>query len=181
MSRRYNASAKEGRLRYEFGQKVGFGITNRSNWIVGVQMFPGNPYDGHTLASSIRAVEKTTRVQVLDAFVDKGYRGHDYQGQATVHISGSSNRDVSPAMVRRRRRRGAIEPKIGHMKSENRLGRCYLAGLVRDQINAVLAAAGSNFLKLLRAIEPALKKSLVYRLLMAIWVVLSTKNEHRIA
>jgi hypothetical protein len=67
------------------------------------------------------------------------------------------------------------------MKSENRLGRCYLAGLVRDQINAVLAAAGSNFLKLLRAIEPALKKSLVYRLLMAIWVVLSTKNEHRIA
>jgi IS5 family transposase len=161
-------SKGKARQRYEFGQKVGFSTTNRGNWIVGVQVFPGNPYDGHTLASTISVVEKTTGVKLAAAFVDKGYRGHDYQGEAKVHISGTSNRDVSRAIAQRRRRRSAIEPKIGHMKSENRLGRCYLSGLSGDRINAVLAAAGSNLLKLLRAIAPALKNWLVYRLMRAI-------------
>jgi hypothetical protein len=51
---------------------------------------------------------------------------------------------------RRRRRRSAIEPKIGHLKSDHRMDRCFLAGLRGDAINAVLAAAGANLRKLLR-------------------------------
>ncbi len=54
------------------------------------------------------------------------------------------------------KRRSAVEPKIGHLKSDNRMGRCFLKGLVGDEINAILAAAGSNLQKLLRAIAPAL-------------------------
>jgi transposase, IS5 family len=49
----------------------------------------------------------------------------------------------------------AIEPKIGHLKRENRLGRCFLAGLAGDAINVVLAAAGSNLKKLLAAFAAA--------------------------
>lgn len=57
---------------------------------------------------------------------------------------------------RRRRRRSAIEPKIGHLKSDHRLGRCFLARLTGDAINAVLAAAASNLRKLLRRLAAAL-------------------------
>ncbi|MCU0720893.1 MAG: hypothetical protein MUC83_14380 [Pirellula sp.] len=96
-------------------------------------------------------------------------RGHDYRGEAIVHISGSSNRSVSAAVCKRRRRRSAIEPKIGPLKRENRLDRCYLGGLSGDRINAILAAASSNLLKLLRAIATALEKMLLCWLFTAIW------------
>ena len=130
--------------------------TNRANWIVGINLCRGNPYDGHTLASAIATAEQITGVCITDAFVDKGYRGHDYRGDATIHISGSSKKKLAATQKKRRRRRSAVEPKIGHLKSDNRMGRCCLSGLMGDEINAVLAASGSNFRKLLRAIGRAL-------------------------
>ena len=142
--------------RYEFGQKVSVATTNRGNWIVGVELCQGNPYDGHTLAQAIASVEKTTHVGVTDAYVDKGYRGHDYAGAASVHLSGSSVHNLTRTKKKRRKRRSAVEPKIGHLKSDNRMGRCFLKGLAGDAINAILAAAGSNLQKLLRAIAHAL-------------------------
>jgi transposase, IS5 family len=36
----------------------------------------------------------------------------------------------------------AIEPVIGHLKRDHRMGRNYLKGRDGDRINAVLAAAG---------------------------------------
>ena len=59
--------------RYEFGQKVSVTTTYRGNWIVGVNLCEGNPYDGHTRAKAIATAEQITRVSVTDAFVDKGY------------------------------------------------------------------------------------------------------------
>lgn len=142
--------------RYEFGQKVSVATTNRANWIVGVDLCQGNPYDGHTLATAVSTVEKTTGVNVTDAYVDKGYRGHDYSGKANVHLAGSSTRRLTRTKKRRRQRRSAIEPKIGHLKSDHRMKRCFLKGLPGDAINAILAAAGSNLQKLLRAFAHAL-------------------------
>lgn len=136
--------------RYEFGQKIALATSNRRNWIVGVEVCPGNPYDGHTLASTLASITRTTGLDVQSAFVDKGYRGHGYQGTATIHIAGSSSRGLPRTLQRRRKRRNAIEPKIGHLKSDHRLGRCFLRGLPGDAINAVLSAAGSNLRKLLR-------------------------------
>lgn len=142
--------------RYEFGQKVSVTTTNRYNWIVGVELCQGNPYDGHTLATAMASAETNTGVSVTDAYVDKGYRGHDYEGEASVHLAGSSTRKLSRTKKKRRKRRSAVEPKIGHLKSDNRMRRCFLKGLVGDAINAVLAAAGSNLQKLLRAFAHAL-------------------------
>ena len=48
------------------------------------------------------------------------------------------------------KRRAAVEPVIGHVKAEHRMGRNYLKGRDGDRINAVLAAAGYNFCLLLR-------------------------------
>jgi hypothetical protein len=53
-------------------------------------------------------------------------------------------------MRRMLKRRAAIEPTIGHLKSDNRMNRNYLTGREGDKINAVLASAGYNFGKLLR-------------------------------
>jgi IS5 family transposase len=142
--------------RYEFGQKIALATSNRGNWIVGVQLCTGNPYDGHTLTSTLETVARTTKLEVQTAYVDKGYRGHGYQGSATVHIAGSSSRGLTRTFQRRRKRRSAIEPKIGHLKSDHRMGRCFLRGLRGDAINAVLAAAGSNLRKLLRGLFFAL-------------------------
>ena len=108
-----------------------------------------NPYDGHPLSDTLATAEGVTGVSVTDAYVDKGYRGHGYTGDAEVHIAGQRKKNTSRAERKRRRRRSAVEPKIGHLKSDHRMGRCFLARLCGDAINAVLAAAGSNLRKLL--------------------------------
>jgi len=65
-----------------------------------------------------------------------------------VFVSGQE-RGVTPT-VRRERRRSAIEPVIGHLKSDSHLGRNVLRGTEGDATNLVLAATGYN-LRLLRA------------------------------
>jgi IS5 family transposase len=141
--------------RYEFGQKVAVATTNRGNWMVTAKLLPNNPYDGHTLAETLTSVERITGVTVTDVYVDKGYRGHGMAGPTNVHVAGQRCGE-SRSERRRRRRRSAVEPKIGHLKSDHRMDRCFLARLTGDAINAVLAAAGSNLRKLLRRLAAAL-------------------------
>ena len=139
--------------RYEFGQKIAVATTNRGDWIVASRLCENNPYDGHTLAVTLANVENVTGIAVTDTYVDKGYRGHGYTGGAEVHIAGQRRKNTTRAERKRRRRRSAIEPKIGHLKSDHRMGRGFLARLAGDAINAVLAAAGSNMRKLLELIR----------------------------
>lgn len=139
--------------RYEFGQKVSVATTNKSNWFVASDLVEGNPYDGHTLAATMETVQANTGIAVTDAYVDKGYRGHDYTGQATVHVAGTSKRKLTRSERKRRKRRSAVEPKIGHAKSDHRMNRCFLKGLAGDAINAIMAAAGANLRKLLNLLK----------------------------
>src|SRR5205807_8783428 len=84
-------------------------------------------------------------------FADKGYRGHnpppDYQFR--IFTAGQTRR-VTPKIKRELRRRSAVEPVIGHLKSEHRMGRNYLWHREGDAANAVLAAAGYNFRRLIK-------------------------------
>ena len=136
--------------KYEFGVKVGLVSTSRNNWIVGSQAFPGNPYDGHTLTAALDQVQRITGRTPGHAYVDKGYRGHGHEGPTEIHLAG---KHVPKTMREERRwmkRRAAIEPIIGHAKHDNRMDRNYLKGTVGDKVNALLAAAGFNFRKLIR-------------------------------
>ena len=63
---------------------------------------------------------------------------------------------MTPAIKRQMRRRSAVEPVIGHIKNEHRMGRNYLAHTQGDAINAILAAAGYNFSLLLRWLKALL-------------------------
>jgi Transposase DDE domain len=64
-------------------------------------------------------------------------------------ISTEIDSRVTETIKRELRRRSAIEPVIGHAKAEHRMGRNFLAGREGDAANAVLAAAGYNFRRLL--------------------------------
>ncbi|MFA6742886.1 MAG: hypothetical protein WCS36_01635, partial [Candidatus Neomarinimicrobiota bacterium] len=48
------------------------------------------------------------------------------------------------------KRRAAIEPVFGHLKSDNRMSRNYLKGVEVDRINPILCACGYNMRKLLK-------------------------------
>ena len=67
---------------------------------------------------------------------------------------------MKPKIKREMRRRSAVEPVIGHMKAEHRMGRNYLWYRQGDAINAVLAAAGYNFSLLLRWLRLLLRRIL---------------------
>ena len=116
----------------------------------------GNPYDGHTLGAVIADLEKLTGIETRRIHVDKGYRGHNHPHKFRVWISGQVRR-VTAAIRREMKRRAAVEPVIGHLKAEHRMGRNYLKGPEGDRINAVLAAAGYNFDLLLRWLAELLR------------------------
>ena len=79
-----------------------------------------------------------------------------YKGAAkdvpNVEVFMSGQRGLTRAQKKWLRRRQAVEPVIGHMKSDHRMARNYLQGWEGDRINATLAAAAFNFAKLFRAV-----------------------------
>jgi IS5 family transposase len=112
---------------------------------------PGNPYDGHTLESVIPDIEATTGAALSRILADAGYKGHNAPAGYKFKVyTQAQKRGVTDEIKRQFRRRAAIEPVIGHTKSEHRMERNYLAHRAGDAINAVLAAAGYNFRRVLR-------------------------------
>jgi IS5 family transposase len=135
--------------RYEFGVKVSVAATSRGGWFVGAQAVHGNPYDGHTLARTMKQIERIAPRQPKEVFVDQGYRGHNYDGLAQVHVDKKRRGKIARSLWRWMKRRAAVEPGIGHLKQEHRMDRNRLKGEAGDQINAIMSAAGMNFRKLL--------------------------------
>jgi len=139
--------------KYEFGCKVSLVSTSKDNWIVGVQALHGNPYDGHTLKDALLQAEQLTGWRPEHAYCDKGYRGEPAIIEKTrVHLANKRKKSMKPREWRWFKRRSAIEPIIGHVKSDHRMNRNYLKGETGDMINAILAGCGFNLRKLLRAI-----------------------------
>ncbi|WNZ45766.1 hypothetical protein Q2T42_28660 [Leptolyngbya boryana CZ1] len=133
--------------------------TNASNWIVGIAAQHGNPYDGATLTPAVEQVERLTGIRPKHATVDQGFRGKDHHPE-DVEVLVCDKRKRTGKMRRLFKRRSAIEPVIGHSKSDHCLGRNYLKGQLGDSLNALLAGCGFNLRKLFRALmtpdaEPA--------------------------
>jgi len=135
--------------KYEFGCKASVATTSRGGWFVGAMALHGNPYDGHTLK---KAINQIGRIAVLpeQAFVDRGYRGHGYEGEVKVHVDKERRGTTKKSLWRWMKRRSAVEPSIGYLKQEHRMDRNRLSGKRGDEVNAILSAAGMNFRKLIR-------------------------------
>ena len=116
--------------------------------MVGIDALHGNPFDGHTLKRSIGQAERLTGWTVKDVFCDRGYKGaQQMMSEKSIHMTTRKNK----AIRRWLKRRAAIEPIIGHLKSDNLMDRNHLKGEDGDRVNAILAGCGFNLRKLLRS------------------------------
>jgi len=143
------------RTPYEFGTKVGIAMTARHNLIVGARSFANNPFDGHTLAEQFEQATilmQDVAVAPETVYVDRGYRLKKEDRLPIRTLLPDMKRQMTEEERTLASRRQAIEPIIGHLKSDHRLDRCYLKGQTGDAIHAVLCAAGYNIKWLMRMI-----------------------------
>lgn len=138
--------------RYEFGVKASITCTHKNNFIIGANSLPGNPYDGHTLKEALDQVEKLTGIRPRETYVDLGYRGHK-EKESTVYIAKQKQNKKNRTLRKAMKRRSAIEPIIGHAKSEGHLGRNYLKGSEGDKFNVFMSAIGFNLRQILRKLR----------------------------
>ncbi len=163
-------SKGKARKPYEFGVKVGMAVTHKSGLMVGARSFPGNPYDGHTLAEQLEQVRNLCQdigVQPKIAVVDLGYRGVDADNPGVEIIHRGRFRSLTALQRRWLKRRQAIEPAIGHTKADHRMDRCWLPGGTGDALHALSCALGYNIRWLMRALQAKAREALLWLLQMA--------------
>ena len=140
--------------KYEFGNKVSITTTAKGNWILSASSFYQNPYDGKTLKVSLEHAQQNIvgGVRIQRVFTDQGYRGKKYHPEGVdVRICGSK-KPKNSYQRKKAKRRSSVEPVIGHLKSDYRLGRNFLKGVLGDDINIVLSACAFNLRKLMKGI-----------------------------
>jgi IS5 family transposase len=130
------------RTPYEFGVKTSVAVAAKESVVVGMRSMPGSPYDGHILHSQVEQVEILTDMKPAMALADRGYRGVAPPEGTRSLIS--HTRGLPKALKKLLKRRQAIEPTIGHMKTDGLLARNWLKGSDGDAIHAVLWDAEHN-------------------------------------
>ena len=141
---------------YEYGSKASIASTARGNIIVGVVCHEQNLHDNHTLPAILKHVEISRGKAAKRAVCDRGYRGKSEVNGTKIILPGKAlKQDTRYQKDKKRkqcRRRAAIEPIIGHLKSDYRMARNYLKGAIGDHINLLMAACAWNLKKWLLAI-----------------------------
>lgn len=146
--------------KYEFGNKVSVVYTQNTGVIVGALGFR-NEFDGHTLEPALEQTQRLVGKAPKKAAVDRGYRGRKQIGETQILIPTPFNYKKQTAYQQKKlkqahKQRAAIEPIIGHLKTDHRLGRNFYKGIVGDNINIMLAAAGFNFKRMMNKWKVAL-------------------------
>lgn len=153
----YCVSKGKERKSYEFGCKVSILKTEKSGVIVGAMSFAANAYDGHTLEPALTQYKKLFATEPQEVVVDRGYKGKSQINQTRVStpkpLPAGTSYQQAMRIRKKFRRRAGIEPVIGHLKEDCRLGRNYLKGIKGDMINVLLAAAAYNLRKWMRELR----------------------------
>lgn len=139
--------------KYEFGNKVSILYTQNTGVIVGATSFR-NPYDGHTLDPALEQYQRLLEKSPKTITADRGYKGKTKIADTLIQIPKPFNPKTLNSYQQRKKRkqfkrRAAIEPIIGHLKSDHRLGSNFYKGIVGDSINVLLAAAAFNFKRMM--------------------------------
>ena len=152
-------SKGKGHKKYEFGNKVSI-IRSATGIILGAKSFR-NEYDGHTIEASLEQVEYLTQRKIKILAGDRGYRGKKEVNGTQVLIPDNPKQSDSRHHRSKKHKlfckRAGIEPTIGHLKSDHRLGRNFYKGLAGDAINILLAAAAYNFKRAMKALLDFIK------------------------
>ena len=160
--------------KYEFGNKVSIARTE-GGLIVGVVSFR-KEHDSKTIEETLVQIEKNTGKLPPQAACDRGYRGIKECKGVPILIPDKSKKADSYRQKKKKhklfRRRAAIEPTIGHLKSDHRMDCNFLKGVVGDAVNAILAAAAFNFKRAMNALW-----ALIIKWILNInWRSLTTSN-----
>ncbi len=151
--------------KYEFGNKIGLITTSKSLIITAIKSYKENPHDSKTIEPLLDQMEKNLQRQPDELVYDRGGKGAK-QIKNTI-ISTPDNKPLKKdtayqKRVKRKkfRRRAAIEPVIGHLKTDYRMGQNYLHGKDSSQINAFLAATGWNLKKMMKKLKEKYQKEI---------------------
>lgn len=146
--------------KYEFGNKVSV-IRSATGVILGASSFR-NEYDGHTIENSLEQVIRMTGKSIRRLAGDRGYRGKKEINGTQIVIPDTPKAKETYYQRKKKHdlfcKRAGIEPTIGHLKSDHRLGRNFYKGLLGDAINVMLAAAAYNFKRAMRLLWLLLKR-----------------------
>jgi len=139
--------------KFEFGNKASFVYTQNTGVIVGAMGFR-NEFDGHTLEPALEQTERLVGKAPKKAAVDRGYRGRKQIGETQIQLPKPFNDKTQTKYQQKKlkeahKKRAAIEPVIGHLKTDHLLGRNFYKGTVGDNINIMLAAAAFNFKRMM--------------------------------
>jgi len=166
--------------RYEYGTKASIVMTQKSNVIIGVTAHKTNEHDSKTLKAALTHANKHRNKPIKEAICDRGYRGKKEVDGVTICIPSTPlKRDTRYQKEQKRkrfRRRAAIEPVIGHLKSDHRLARNYLKGFVGDEVNLLLAATAFNLKKWMNRFLLLL---LLLRILLVLNAISQIKRDKR--
>lgn len=143
---------------YEFGNKIGLTLSSKNLIITSIKSFENNPHDSKTIAPLLDQIQSNNQPLPKEVVYDRGGKGVSFIGNTKV-----STPDYKPlkrdtdyqkrAKRKKFRRRAAIEPVIGHLKTDHRMGQNYLNGNESPQINAFLAATGWNLKKMMKKLK----------------------------
>ena len=119
---------------YEYGNKVSIVSTKDNNIIVGVVSHDKNIHDSKTLDAAITHANSNRTKPIQQAVCDRGYVGvKEVLGATIILPKKTLKRDNRYQRDKKRKlckRRAAIEPIIGHLKSDFRLSR----NLLKDKL-----------------------------------------------
>ena len=143
---------------YEFGNKVGLITTSKTLIITAIKSFTGNPHDSKTIEPLLHQMQTNINHLPKEVVYDRGGKGQKQIGQTKISTPDYRplKRDTEYQKRTKRkkfRRRAAIEPVIGHLKTNFRMGQNYLHGTNSSQINAFLAATGWNLKKMMKKLK----------------------------
>jgi len=138
---------------YEFGNKVGLitGGTKGRKIIMAIKAFLENPYDGHTIKPLLNQMITNEIALPKELVYDRAGKGQPQINGVTI-ITPSKPKTTDTQYQKRTKRkkcraRAAIEPIIGHLKTDFRMQQNFLWGEKGVQINAFMAATAWNLKK----------------------------------
>ena len=154
---------------YEFGNKVGLLTTSKTLIITAIKAFVGNPHDSKTIEPLLKQVQENQLTTPKEIVYDRGGKGKKQIHDTIIATPDNKplKRDTNYQKSKKRkkfRRRAAIEPVIGHLKTDFRMGQNYLNGKGSTQINAFLAATGWNLKKMMKKLKQKAISSIYYSL-----------------
>ncbi len=167
--------------KYEFGTKTGLITTSKTLIITAIKSFKGNPHDSKTIAPLLEQMQSNIAFLPQEVVYDRGGKGIKQIGNTKISTPDYRplKRDTEYQKRCKRgkfRRRAAIEPVIGHLKTDFRLNQNYLWGENSPQINAFLAATGWNLKKFMKQLKEEFN-NLLFNILRPLFSLFSSPRK----